>query len=81
LGGWHDPQGLEAVTLSGVAAVCVELRVSAAPAIKTAAATVAAHITALCTLQYEVAGALAYCIVYPHPQLTTGKHTLRGWRD
>jgi hypothetical protein len=69
------------VTLSGVAAVCVELRVSAAPAIKIAAAIVAANITALCILRYEVAEALVYCIVHPRPQLTTGKHSLRGWRD
>jgi hypothetical protein len=53
---------LEAVTLSGVAAVCVELRISAAPAIKTAAAIVAADIT---TLWYEVTGASTYCIVHP----------------
>jgi hypothetical protein len=74
LGGWHDPHGLEAVTLFGVAAVCVELRVSAAPAIKTAAAIVAADIT---TLWYEVAGASMYCIVHSL-NLTTGKHSLRG---
>jgi hypothetical protein len=77
LGGWHDPQGLEAVTLSGVAAVCVELRVSAAPAIKTAVAIVAADIT---ILWYEVAGASTYCIVHPL-NLTTGNHSLRGCRD
>lgn len=69
MGGWQDPQGFWAVTLSGVASVCVELRVSAAPAIKIAAAIVAAHITALCILRYEVAGALTYCIVHPRPQV------------
>jgi hypothetical protein len=64
LGGWQDPQGFLAVTLFGVASVCAELRVSAAPAIKIAAAIVAAHTTTLCILRYEVAGALTYCIVH-----------------
>jgi hypothetical protein len=64
LGGWQDPQGFLAVTLFGVASVCAELRVSAAPAIKIAAAIVAAHTTALCILRYEVAGAFTYCIVH-----------------
>jgi hypothetical protein len=61
LGGWQDPQGFLAVTLFGVASVCAELRVSAAPAIMIAAAIVAAHTTTLCILRYEVAG---YCIVH-----------------
>jgi hypothetical protein len=51
------------VTLFGVASVCAELRVSAAPAIKIAAASVAAHITTFCGLGYEGAGSLTCCIV------------------
>ena len=63
MGGWQEPQGLLAVTLFGVASVCAELRISAAPAIKIAAASVTAHITTLCRLRYEGAGSLACCIV------------------
>ena len=75
MGGWQDPQGFLAVTLAGVASVCAELRVSAAPAIKIAPAIVAAHTTTLCILRYEVAGASTYCIVhlplFPVLKLTT----------
>jgi hypothetical protein len=63
LGGWQEPQGLLAVTLFGVASVCAELRISAAPAIKIAAASAAAHITTLCGSRYEGAGSLTCCIV------------------
>jgi hypothetical protein len=51
LGGWQDPQGLLAVTLFGVAFVCPDVNVSAAPAIRIAAAI-------LPRLRYEIAGAL-----------------------
>jgi hypothetical protein len=51
LGGWQDPQGLLAVTLLGVAFVFPHVNVSAAPAIRTTAAT-------LPRLWYEITGDL-----------------------
>jgi hypothetical protein len=45
LGGWQEPQGLLFVTIFGVASVCPEVKVSAAPAISNTAAIPDAHAT------------------------------------
>jgi hypothetical protein len=55
LGGWQEPQGVAFVTLSGVASVCPEVKVNAAPAINNAAPILDAHTTeaATCCIQWS----------------------------